>query len=288
MPTRLLITGAGGMLGQDVAAAAIAAGVPSVALARAELDITDSGAVAAAVTNTRPHVVVNCAAWTDVDGAESAPDAALAVNGAGAGHVARAAAQAGAWVLHVSSDYVFDGAKGRPYVESDPTGPRSAYGRTKLAGEVQVARHAPEGHTIIRSSWLFGAGGPCFPETILRLAAERDRLSVVDDQIGCPTFTGHLAQALVGLAAGADRPCGIVHVAGGGSCSWYEFAVEIVQRAGLAGTTDVAPCSTAEMPRPAQRPAYSVLGSERRPAAPELPDWRDGLEQYMGLKVPAR
>jgi dTDP-4-dehydrorhamnose reductase len=288
MPTRLLITGAGGMLGQDVVAAATAAGLQPLALARAELDITDPGALDAAFSSIRPDVVVNCAAWTDVDGAEAEPDVALALNGVGAGNLARAAAGAGAWTIHVSSDYVFDGTKREPYVESDPTSPQSAYGRTKLAGESAVAREAPGCHTIVRSSWLFGAGGTCFPATILRLAGERDRLSVVDDQVGCPTFTGHLAQALVELGAGADRMSGIVHIAGGGSCSWYEFAVEIVQRAGMAGTTDVAPCSTAEMPRPARRPAYSVLGSERWPPAAELPDWRQGLEQYMGLKVPTR
>jgi dTDP-4-dehydrorhamnose reductase len=288
MPTRLLITGAGGMLGQDVDVAASAAGLEPLALTRAELDIVDREAVDAALASARPEVVVNCAGWTDVDGAEAAPDAALAANGAGAGNVARAAAQAGAWTIHVSSDYVFDGSKREPYVESDATGPQSAYGRTKLTGEVEVARQAPGRHTIVRSSWLFGAGGPCFPATILRLAGERGRLEVVDDQVGCPTFTGHLAQALVELAAGVDPPSGIVHIAGGGFCSWYEFAVEIVQMAGLAETTEVAPCSTAEMPRPAHRPAYSVLGSERGGEAPKLPDWRKGLAQYMDLQVPAR
>ncbi len=171
-------------------------------------------------------------------------------------------------------------------MESDPIGPASAYGRTKLAGEEEVAREAPGRHTIVRSSWLFGAGGPCFPATILRLAGERDHLKVVDDQIGCPTFTRHLAGALAELAAAAAPPTGILHVAGGGSCSWYEFALEIVDRAGLR--TEVAPCSTAEMPRPAQRPAYSVLGSERRPPAPTLPGWRQGLDEYMALKVPVR
>jgi dTDP-4-dehydrorhamnose reductase len=224
-------------------------------------------------------VVVNCAAWTNVDGAETSPDDALAINGEGAGNVARAAAAAGAWTVHISSDYVFDGTKHSPYVESDVVGPMSSYGRSKLAGEREVAVEAPGSHTIVRSSWLFGAFGPCFPATILRLAGERDELMVVDDQVGCPTFTGHLAAAMVDLAARPARPVGIVHVAGGGDCSWYEFAREIVARAGVS--CEVRPCSTAQMPRPARRPAYSVLRSERD--APVLPDWKHGLAEYAAL-----
>ena len=276
---RFAITGAAGMLGQDLETAARAAGHDAIGFSRAALDITDAGAVADAVGDARPDVVVNCAAWTDVDGAEQAEDAALAVNGAGAGNVARAAAAIGAWTIHVSSDYVFDGAKRSPYLESDPVGPVSSYGRTKLAGEQAVALEAPASHTIVRSSWLFGARGPCFPATILRLAGERDELKVVDDQVGCPTFTGHLAAALVQIAA--ERPVGVVHVAGQDSCSWYEFAREIVGTAGVS--CEVRPCTTAEMPRPATRPAYSVLRSERGAAVPSLPDWRGGLAEYMRL-----
>jgi dTDP-4-dehydrorhamnose reductase len=179
----------------------------------------------------------------------------------------------------VSSDYVFDGRARAPYVESSPPAPLSAYGRSKLAGERAVAREAPERHTIVRTSWLFGAGGPCFPATILRLAGERDELNVVNDQIGCPTFTGHLAAALVTLSE--TRPAGTVHVVGAGTCSWFEFAREIVARSGAS--CEVKPCTTAEMPRPARRPAYSVLGTERPDEAPSLPDWRDGLAEYMAL-----
>src|SRR5947209_12758877 len=179
---RLLITGAAGMLGQDVAAVATSAGVETLALARAELDIADAAAVERALDSARPTVVINCAAWTDVDGAESSEPEAVAINGAGAGNVARAGAHAGAWTIHISSDYVFDGSKREPYVESDPTNPVSAYGRSKLQGEREVARAAPQTHTIVRSSWLFGATGPCFPATILRLASERDHIDVVDDQ----------------------------------------------------------------------------------------------------------
>ncbi len=280
-PMRLLITGAAGMLGQDVERAARAAGTEVRARSRADLDITDAAAVAAAVSDAAPDVVINCAAWTNVDGAEDEEAAATLVNGAGAGHVARAADTVGAWTLHVSSDYVFDGRAQTPYVESAVTGPRSAYGRSKLAGEVAVAQAAPRAHTIIRTSWLFGAGGPCFPATIRRLAGERDELSVVDDQVGCPTFTGHLATALLELAA--SRRLGVVHVAGGGACSWFEFARAIVQESGL--TCDVQPCTTAEFPRPAPRPAYSVLGTERAHEVPAMPGWREGLSDYLAVGV---
>jgi dTDP-4-dehydrorhamnose reductase len=282
----LAITGAAGMLGQDLVAAATAAGHEVLALPRADLDITDGAAVDRALRDASPHVVVNSAAWTDVDGAERDEAGALAVNGAGASHVARAAAGAGAWTIHVSSDYVFDGTKREPYSESDPVGPLSAYGRSKLAGERAVAEAAPGRHTIVRSSWLFGVGGPCFPATILRLAAERDELKVVDDQIGCPTFTGHLAGALVDLLARDEPPAGVVHVAGGGSCSWFEFAREIVASAGAP--CEVKPCTTAEMRRPATRPAYSVLRSERGGVAAALPEWREGLERYIALAAASR
>src|SRR4051812_26650066 len=208
---RLLVTGAGGMLGQDLVHAARAAGHDPVALFRTQLDVTDPAAVAAAVAHASPDAIVNCAAWTDVDGAESERAAAAAVNGAGAGHVAGAAADTGASLVHVSTDYVFDGRARRPYRESAPTRPLSAYGATKLEGERAVERAGGE-HTVARSSWLFGAGGPNFVETMLRLGAERDAVSVVTDQVGCPTFTGHLAEALLALAEAGPR--GLVHVAG--------------------------------------------------------------------------
>jgi dTDP-4-dehydrorhamnose reductase len=275
---RLAITGAAGMLGQDLVAAASGAGHVVVGFSRAELDITDADAVAEALTRARPDAVVNSAAWTDVDGAERDEPGALAVNGTGAGNVARAAAECRAWTIQVSSDYVFDGTKRSPYVESDPTGPLSAYGRTKLTGEREVHAAAPDRHTIVRSSWLFGAGGPCFPATILRLARERGELKVVDDQLGSPTFTAHLAPALIELAARPVKPLGVVHLAGAGSCSWYEFAQEIVARSGLR--CEVRPCTTEEMPRPARRPAYSVLETERE-EIPALPGWRVGLAAYM-------
>ena len=267
------------MLGTDVQLAARDHDI--VALSRAELDISDRAAVADAVAAARPDAIINCAAYTNVDGAESDPDAAGAANAAGPGLLAEAAAAAGAWIVHVSTDYVFDGTKTTPYVESDPTGPRSVYGSTKLLGEHAIAIAAPATHTIVRSSWLFGTAGSCFPATMLRLADERDTLTVVDDQRGCPTFTGHLAPALVQLATAQQLP-GVVHVAAGGDCTWYEFAVEIMRA--TSTTVEVRPTTTDQFPRPAQRPAYSVLRSEH-PAAPALPDWRDGLGEYLQARV---
>ncbi len=277
---RVLITGAAGMLGQDLIDAVLEGGHPLVALPRAELDITDHEAVGSAVRDARPDVVFNCAAYTNVDGCETEVETAYAVNGEGAGNVARACAGVGAWIVHVSSDYVFDGSKRQPYVEADATGPLSQYGRSKLAGEQAVVEAAPKGHTIVRSSWLFGTRGACFPATILRLAAERDELSVVEDQVGCPTFTAHLAQALRSL--GAERPLGVVHVAAAGECSWYEFATAIVEAGGLS--CEVRAGRTADLGRPAPRPAYSVLRSERA-GAPTLPDWRAGLAAFMAAGV---
>ncbi len=271
------------MLGSDVCSAATAAGDELVALPRAQLDITDWALVEAALGSAAPDVVINCAAWTDVDGAEASPDAAMAVNGPGAGNVARAAALCGAWTVHVSSDYIFDGTKREPYVESDPVGPLSQYGHSKLEGELEVASEAPGRHTIVRSAWLFGLSGRCFPATILRLAQERDELTVVDDQVGCPTFTGHLAPALLQIAR--NRVPGVVHVAAAGRCSWYELACAIVGQAG-AGCA-VRPVSTARLRRPAPRPAFSVLATERATEVPALPDWRAGLATYLGAGVTA-
>ncbi len=280
---KLLVTGAAGMLGIDVQAAAAVDGHEVVALSRAALDISDRGAVAAAVTRARPDAVVNCAAYTNVDAAEADPDGAAAVNATGAGHLAEAAAAVGAWLVHISTDYVFDGTKTSPYLESDATNPRSIYGSTKLLGERAIELAAADSHTIVRSSWLFGTGGPCFPATMLRLASEHDRLTVVDDQIGCPTFTGHLAGALVELATRTRLP-GVLHLAAAGHCSWYQFAVEIMRATGTP--VEVQPCSTEEFPRPAQRPAFSVLRSERDDA-PTLPEWRQGLSDYLAGRAAA-
>jgi dTDP-4-dehydrorhamnose reductase len=274
---RLLVTGAAGMLGTDVAAAA--AGHEVIALARAELDVTDAAAVNDAVAGARPDAVIHCAAWTDVDGAETAEEAATAVNGAGAGHVAAAVVRAGAHIVHVSSDYVFDGNANEPYTEGSLTGPLSAYGRSKLAGEHAVAEAAPGAHAIVRSSWLFGIHGRNFVDTMLRLGAERDEVTVVDDQVGCPTYTGHLAGALVRVAE--ERLTGVMHVAGTGGCSWWELARATFDRAGV--DCAVRRGSTAELGRPAPRPAFSVLRSTRADA-PRLPSWREGLDAHLAAR----
>jgi dTDP-4-dehydrorhamnose reductase len=273
---RLLVTGAAGMLGRDVVAAAESAGHDVVALARRDLDITDADAVRAAVEAARSDAVINCAAWTDVDGAEEHEADATRINGDGAGNLAAVAP----FLVHVSSDYVFDGTATAPYVEADPTGPASAYGRSKLAGEHAVAaaerRPGAGDHAIVRSAWLFGAHGKNFVATMLKLAEDRDEVNVVADQIGCPTFTGHLGPALVEIAE--RRVAGILHVAGGGQCSWQELAQATFDEAGT-GTT-AQPVTTAEFPRPAPRPAWSVLRSTR-PDAPVLPYWRHGLSSYL-------
>jgi len=277
---RLLVTGAAGMLGRDVTTAAARAGHDVAPLSRRELDIRDAAAVKTAIAAARPDAVVNCAAWTDVDGAEAQEESATAVNGAGAGNVAAAAG--GAFVVHVSSDYVFDGGAREPYVESSPTGPIGAYGRSKLAGEVAVAAAAPGAHAIVRSSWLFGAHGGNFVATMLRLANERDDLTVVDDQVGCPTFTGHLATALVAITE--RRLGGIRHVAGAGECSWHDLAAATFAATGA--DVQLSRGRTADLGRPAPRPAYSVLRSER-PGTPVLPPWQDGLHAYLELGVTA-
>jgi dTDP-4-dehydrorhamnose reductase len=276
---RILITGAGGMLGLDLQSAARTAAHDTTALTRTELDITDARAVRDVVADTHPDVVIGCAAWTNVDGAETEREAAYAVNATGAGNVAAAAAAIGAWTIHVSTDYVFDGSKRTPYLESDTVGPLSEYGRSKLAGERAVAECAPGTHTIVRTAWLFGAHGRCFPKTMLRLAADRDELTVVGDQIGSPTFTGHLAAALVGIAEQRERTAGIIHLAASGECSWCDFAQAVVAAGPDAAGTRVRAITTAEYPTPAPRPAYSVLRSER--GAPVLPSWQDGLASFM-------
>jgi dTDP-4-dehydrorhamnose reductase len=281
---RLLVTGAAGMLGKDLARAAEAAGHDTVGLAREDADITDLAAIEAAVHESAPDIVINCAGWTDVDGAEASSEQAHRANAEGAGNVATAAASAGAWIVQISTDYVFDGSKRSPYVESDAPSPLSSYGSSKLAGEREVVARAPDMHTIVRTSWLFGSG-PCFPATIMRLAAERDELSVVDDQVGCPTFTGHLAEALVELIDAHALPLGVVHMAAAGSCSWYEFAREVLASGGVR--CELRPGETADLARPARRPAYSVLATDWGPIVPRLPEWREGVAEYMSAGMPA-
>ena len=280
---KLLVTGANGMLGRAVVEAATRLGHDVRGLSRGELDITDAGAVRRSMLQWRPQAVVNSAAYTDVDGAESDPVAAEAINGVGAGNVAAAAAEVGASILQISTDYVFDGSKREPWLESDPVAPLGAYGASKLAGEQAVAAANPV-HAIVRTAWLFGAGGRNFVDTMLALASTRDEVAVVTDQVGCPTWTGHLAEALVDLA---ERPSqtGIHHIAGAGSCAWNELAIAVFEGAGV--DCRVLPTTSDAFPRPAPRPAYSVLGSERaRPLT--LAPWQEGVAHYLATRVPAR
>jgi dTDP-4-dehydrorhamnose reductase len=271
---KVLITGAGGMLGQDVRRAAESANHEVVAVDRAALDVTDAGAVDEAFAELAPDTAINCAAWTDVDEAETAEADALRLNGEAAGNVAAAAAKVGASVVLPSTDYVFDGTANRPYVESDPTNAQSAYGRTKLVGEQATAAANPR-HFVVRTAWLFGAGGRNFVETMLGLA-DGGAVTVVRDQVGSPTYTAHLAEGLLRLAE--TEAYGLHHMAAGGQCSWYDFAHAIFEDAGVE--CRVMSTTTAEFARPAPRPAYSVLDTEW-PDAIRLPDWRDGLREYL-------
>jgi dTDP-4-dehydrorhamnose reductase len=276
---KVLIAGAAGMLGRDVMLAAGNAGHDVVGFGRAEMDVTDGTGVERKFDFERPDVVIDCAAWTDVDGAEETEEAAFAVNGTGAGNLAAAAAQVGASTVYVSTDYVFDGAKGAPYVESDQPAPLSAYGRTKLAGEEATAA-ANKRHFIVRSGGLFGIGGDNFVETMLRLAADHGEVLVVRDQIGSPTYTWHLAYGIVRLIEGIEY--GIHHMAAAGQCSWYEFAREIFEQAKvdckvLSGTTEM-------LGRPAPRPPFSAMASQREHAI-RLPPWQDGLAGYLAQRA---
>jgi dTDP-4-dehydrorhamnose reductase len=280
------VTGAGGMLGTDIARAGERAGHELVLFTHAQLDITDGEAVETAVRDSGAQAVVNCAAWTDVDGAETNPEGAAAVNALGAGNLARAASSIGIQLVHVSTDYVFSGeaeleagGKRRAYVESDATSPRSVYGQTKLEGERMVLG-ASSRHTVVRSSWLFGVNGRNFVDTMLKLASERDTVRVVDDQVGCPTWTGHLAAGLLGLIEREVH--GLVHLAGSGHVSWNGFAKEIFRQAEVDCRVEAA--TTVEMARPAPRPEWSVIESERSETIP-MPDWRDGLAGYLAARI---
>lgn len=271
----VLITGAGGMLGTEVVAAARAAGITTIPTDVAELDITDRAAVREALAARRPAAVINCVAWTDVDGAEENEAGAARLNAEAAGILAQAAAEAGVRLVQVSTDYVFAGDDPEPRRESDTAEPKTAYGRTKLAGEQAVVAAGGD-HAIARTAWLFGAAGPNFVDTMLRLGEERGSLQVVDDQIGSPTWAGHLAPALIELAQGTQQ--GIVHLAGAGSTSWFGLASAAIERAGVQAT--VEPTDSSTFVRPAPRPAYSVLASTRSDV-PVLPAWQDGLVGHL-------
>ena len=269
------------MLGKDFVRAAVYWNHEVVPLTHSDLDITDAEAVWRACAAERPDVVVNCAAYTDVDRAEDDLVGASRVNVEGARYVALGAAEVGASVVYPSTDYVFDGSKNGPYVESDATRPLSVYGQTKATGEAETAA-ANQRYYIVRSSWLFGTAGRNFVETMLALGADQGEVVVVRDQVGCPTYTAHLADALVRLID--TSAYGIHHIAGGGECSWYEFAQEIFRQAKL--DVRVMSMTTAELSRPAPRPAYSALVTERAEAI-YLPEWQEGLASYLAERAGA-
>ncbi|MBO1750945.1 dTDP-4-dehydrorhamnose reductase [Actinotalea sp. BY-33] len=267
---RWLVVGSGGMLGQDMTALLAERDEEARAVDRTELDITD--VTHPLSIDPQVDVVVNCAAYTAVDAAETDESAAFSVNAVGAANVARAARVAGARVVHVSTDYVFDGTATEPYGETDPLAPASAYGRTKGAGEWAVRAENPD-HLLVRTAWLYGAHGACFPKTIARVARERGGLDVVDDQWGQPTWTQDLADLIHRLVLAGAEP-GIYHGTSSGRTSWHGFAQEVVAAAGLDPTI-VATTTSAAFERPAPRPAFSVLGHgalERAGVAP-IGDW---------------
>jgi dTDP-4-dehydrorhamnose reductase len=285
---RLLVTGAAGMLGHDVQRASERAGHELVLVDLPELDITDERAVDVLLGDCVPGAIVNCAAWTDVDGAQAAEnrEAVFAVNARGPGILARAAARIDIPLFHIGTDYVFDGMAPldglggrRAYVESDQTAPRSVYGASKLEGEREVLA-ASAAHTVVRTAWLYGVDGPNFVETMLRLAGEREVVRVVDDQVGSPTWSGHLAPALLGLLGRGVR--GLVHLTGGGVVSWNGFAREIFRQAGVDCRVEAV--SSAEMARAAPRPAWSALESGRGDVI-GMPPWQDGLAGYLAARA---
>lgn len=281
-----LITGAGGMVGRDLRDALTARGETVVALTRSDLDITDSRCVNAAIGEHAPSIVVNCAAYTKVDQAEVEESVANAINGSSVELLAAASNTAGALLVQLSSDFVFDGGSRAPYEVNDATGPLSSYGRSKLLGEL-AATHA-EKHLVLRTSWLFGVHGPNFVEAIRnQIRKGTNPLRVVADQRGRPTYTPHLAEAIIRLAQLAwesEVARGVVHYADADECSWFDFARAIAEESGSDVT--VIPVTTDEFPRPAKRPAYSVLSTERyeRLTGVAPASWRDGLAEYITVR----
>jgi dTDP-4-dehydrorhamnose reductase len=286
---KVLVTGREGQLARGLLEAADGAGVQVVAIGRPELDLADEKSVAAVVAREHPDMVVNAAAYTAVDKAETEPAVARAVNALGAEHVARACAAHSIPIIHISTDYVFDGTKHRPYVEDDPTGPVNVYGRTKLEGEQRVAK-ACERHLILRTEWLHSRWGANFVKTMLRLAATRPSISVVDDQLGSPTYAPDLARIVLATAARivadpAGMRWGIYHAVGGGETTWFGFAREVFRCAAAHGlpVADVTAIAASAYPTPARRPANSRLNCDRLRSllGLELPDWRVGVQDCV-------
>jgi dTDP-4-dehydrorhamnose reductase len=280
------VTGAGGMLGREIVREAAARGIDLVAWGRADADVTDAGAVRRAVDAARPAVVLHAAAWTDVDGCEGDPDRAMLVNGRGTANVAAACRAAGCRLITVSTDYVFAGDREGPYAETDPPAPISAYGRSKLAGE-EATLALGEAGAVARTAWVYADHGKNFLLTVLRLGRERGEVRVVDDQRGSPTFAADLAAALLDLVAAGGS--GVYHVTSSGSVTWNGFARAIFAGAGM--DVAVTAVTSAELPRPAPRPANSVLACTRfaREGIRAVPAWEDGLRRCLErLAAPSR
>jgi len=272
---KVLILGATGLLGK--ALVRVWTGDEVLAMGSRDVDICDSAKVREIVGNTRPDWIVLAAAYTDVDGCESNRELAFSVNRDGAVNVAEAAHQVRSKLIFLSSDYVFEGKKTSPYEVDDKRNPQSVYGHSKAEAEIRLLEILPN-CCIARTSWVYGVGGKCFPETILRLAANRSALDVVNDQRGCPTYTVDLSRAIIQLCR--KDASGIVHVTNAGDCSWFDFAQEIITGAGL--TIEVRPVSSQQMARPAPRPAYSVLSpTSLRRYSIDMPGWKDALGRYL-------
>jgi len=277
--TRWLIAGASGMLGTDLVAALASRGEAVTGLDRAGLDVTDAASVTDAITRHRPDVVVNCAAWTAVDDAEASEEEALAVNAGGAARLAAGCAAAGARMVQVSTDYVFAGDAGQPYAEDDVPAPRTAYGRTKLAGERAVLDRLPESGYVVRTAWLYGAHGGNFVRTMIKLQDQRPAVDVVDDQHGQPTWTADVAGQIIALIHAAAPP-GVYHATSSGQTTWFGLAQEIFGLLG-ADPARVRPVPSSTLSRPAPRPAYSVLGhgAWARLGVPPIGEWRAALHR---------
>jgi dTDP-4-dehydrorhamnose reductase len=272
---QVAILGASGLLGKALMREWTEDAV--VGFSSRDVDIRDASAVRAIVEKAESEWIVLAAAYADVDGCEKNPDLAFAVNRDGAANVAEVAKKTGSKLLFLSSDYVFDGKKTSPYEVDDARHPQSVYGRSKAEAEIRLLELMPDS-CIVRTSWLFGVGGKCFPDTILKIAASRPTLDVVNDQRGCPTYTVDLARAIIRLCRESAR--GIVHVTNAGDCTWFEFASAIVQQSGLA--TIVRPVSSEQMARPAPRPAYSMLSPKSlQRFRIEMPTWEDALHRYL-------
>jgi dTDP-4-dehydrorhamnose reductase len=279
--TRWMVTGASGMLGCDLVSMLRGQDAAVTALTRRDLDITDPAAVTAAVRGGRPDVVVNCAAWTGVDLAEAREDEALAVNGAGAAHVAAACARVGARMIQLSTDYVFAGTATRPYPEDAAPAPVGAYGRTKLAGEQAVLKHLPDSGYILRTAWLYGPHGGNFVNTMIRLERQQPTVTVVDDQHGQPTSTVTVAERIIAMVA-AGAPAGIYHATCSGQTTWFGLAREVFALIG-ADPERVSAMPSTELDRPAPRPGYSVLshGAWARAGLEPLEDWGTALRRAI-------